>query len=60
MNGAAVIEYARQCQPRLKLLMMTGDSQALRANALAGVPLLVKPFKVAQLKQRVAESLLGA
>jgi CheY-like chemotaxis protein len=60
MNGAAVIERARQFQSGLKLLMMTGDSEALRANAVAGAPLLAKLFKVAQLKERVAESLLGA
>ncbi|HEX6843290.1 MAG TPA: ATP-binding protein [Stellaceae bacterium] len=60
MNGAAVIERARDRQPGLKLLMMTGDAEALQSIGTADVPLLPKPFKSAQLNERVRESLVGA
>ena len=59
MNGAALMERARQRQPGLKLLLMTGDTRALQADGLPGVPLLPKPFKIVQLNQRVAEALGG-
>jgi signal transduction histidine kinase/CheY-like chemotaxis protein len=60
MNGAAVIERARDRHPGLKLLMMTGDAEALHSIDAGGVPLLPKPFKSAQLNERVRESLVGA
>ena len=60
MNGAAVIERARHRRPGLKLLMMTGDADALRSFNAEGVALLPKPFKSAQLTERVRESLVGA
>jgi len=60
MNGAAVIEQARDRQPGLKLLMMTGDAEALHSIDAGEVPLLPKPFKIAQLNERVRESLIGA
>ncbi|HKW54601.1 MAG TPA: ATP-binding protein [Stellaceae bacterium] len=59
MNGAAVMERARHHQPGLKLLLMTGDAEALQSGGVAGVPLLSKPFKIAQLTDRVAQSLVG-
>ena len=60
MNGAAVIERARDRQPGLKLLLMTGDADALQSGGVVGVPLLPKPFKVAQLNERVTQTLVGA
>ena len=59
MNGAEVIEHARDRQPGLKLLMMTGDPEALHSMGATGVPLLPKPFKIAQLNERIRESLVG-
>jgi len=57
MNGIAVMEQARGCQPGLKLLLMTADVEVLHSGGVAGVPLLSKPFKIAQLNERVAASL---
>jgi hypothetical protein len=55
-----VIERARDRQPGLKLLLMTGDADALQSGGVVGVPLLPKPFKVAQLNERVTQTLVGA
>jgi len=59
MNGAAIIERAQSSQPGLKVLLITGYPEALRAGGVAGVPLLAKPFKVAEMRSRVAEILHG-
>ena len=59
MNGSAVIERAQSSQPGLKVLLITGYPEALRAGGVSGIALLAKPFKVAELKSRVAEILLG-
>jgi signal transduction histidine kinase/CheY-like chemotaxis protein len=59
MNGVAVSKRALDRQPGLKLLLMTGDAAALCAGDVAGLPLLPKPFKIAQLNERVAKSLVG-
>ena len=55
MSGSAVIERAQSSQPGLKVLLITGYPEALRAGGVSGIALLAKPFKVAELKSRVAE-----
>jgi signal transduction histidine kinase/ActR/RegA family two-component response regulator len=57
MNGAAVIDRARACQPGLKTLLITGYVEALRNINVLGIPVLAKPFKVAELSRRIAEIL---
>jgi signal transduction histidine kinase len=57
MNGDETIALARRHQPGLKVLLMTGHAEALRAGGIADVPLLPKPFKPAELRKRVAEAL---
>jgi len=57
MNGRAIIEHARACQPGLKTLLMTGYPEALRDNGVSGIPIMPKPFKVAELGRRIAEIL---
>jgi signal transduction histidine kinase/CheY-like chemotaxis protein len=57
MTGPAVIDRARTCQPGLKTLLITGYAEALRHNGVCGVPILPKPFKVAELSRRIAEIL---
>ena len=59
MSGSAVIEQALISQPGLKVLLITGYPEALRAGGVSGIALLAKPFKVAELKSRVAEILHG-
>ncbi len=59
MNGAAIIERAQTSQPDLKVLLITGYPEALRAGGVSGIALLAKPFKVAELRSRVAEILHG-
>jgi signal transduction histidine kinase/CheY-like chemotaxis protein len=56
MNGPAVIDRARACQPGLKTLLITGHPEALHSDAL-GMPFLPKPFKVAELSRRISEIL---
>ena len=60
MTGPAVIDRARICQPGLKTLLITGYAEALRHNGVCGVPILPKPFKVAELSRRIAEILRGS
>jgi signal transduction histidine kinase/CheY-like chemotaxis protein len=60
MTGPAVIDRARAYQPGLKTLLMTGHADALRAAELSGVRALSKPFKVAELSQRIAEILASS
>jgi signal transduction histidine kinase/CheY-like chemotaxis protein len=55
MNGLAVIDRARDCQRGLKTLMMSGHADILHSAGMSGVPLLAKPFKVAELRKRIAE-----
>ena len=57
MNGVAVIDRAQACQHGLKVLLMTGHPDILHAGGVSGIPLLVKPFKVAELKRRIIETL---
>ena len=60
MSGSAVIERAQSSQPGLKVLLITGYPEALCAGGVSGIALLAKPFKVAELKSRVAEILHGS
>jgi signal transduction histidine kinase/ActR/RegA family two-component response regulator len=60
MSGSAVIEQAQSSQPGLKVLLITGYPEALRTGGVSGIALLAKPFKVAELKSRVAEILHSA
>jgi CheY-like chemotaxis protein len=57
MNGRVLIERARLVQPGLKTLLMTGYAEALRKNGAPGIPVLPKPFKTAELSDRIAEIL---
>ena len=57
MNGSAVIDCARASQPGLKTLLITGHAEALSNNGVCGVPILAKPFKVAELGRQIAEIL---
>ncbi|HEY0522995.1 MAG TPA: ATP-binding protein [Stellaceae bacterium] len=57
MDGIALIGAARRHRPDLKALLITGHADLLQrgASALpAGVPLLPKPFKPAELAESVA------
>jgi signal transduction histidine kinase/CheY-like chemotaxis protein len=60
MTGSAVIDRAQIYQPGLKALLMTGYADALRPGGISGIPVLSKPFKVADLSRRIAEVLLGS
>ena len=55
MSGPAVIDQARAFQPGLKTLLITGYVEALRNNGISGIPILAKPFKIAELHKRIAE-----
>jgi CheY-like chemotaxis protein len=57
MNGMAVIGRARAAQQGLKVLLMSGHADVLRSGGSLGIPLLAKPFKVAELRRRIAEVL---
>ena len=58
MNGIAVIDRARACQRELNVILMSGHADVLRSGGASGIPLLAKPFKVAELRQRIGEVLL--
>jgi signal transduction histidine kinase len=58
MNGVAVIDHARTCQRELKVILMSGHADVLRSGGVLGIPLLAKPFKVAELCQRISETLI--
>jgi len=60
MNGPAVIDRAQTCQPGLKALLITGYAEAQRTGGISAIPLLAKPFKVADLSRRIAEILHGS
>jgi signal transduction histidine kinase len=57
MNGVAVIGRARACQQSLKILLMSGHADILDAAGASGIPLLAKPFKVTELRRRIADLL---
>ena len=59
MNGVAVIDRARSCQRELNVILMSGHADVLRSGGASGIPLLAKPFKVAELRQRICEVLLA-
>ena len=58
MNGIALIDRARACQRELNVMLMSGHADVLRSGGASGVPLLAKPFKVAELRQRICEVLV--
>jgi hypothetical protein len=41
-------------------LLITGYAEALRADGISGIPVLSKPFRVAELSRRIAEILDGS
>ena len=57
MNGMTVIARARASRRGLKVILMSGHSDVLCSSGISGVPLLAKPFKVAELRQRISEVL---
>lgn len=59
MNGLAVIERAQAIQSGLKVLLMSGHADILHTGGACGIPLLAKPFKLVELRRRVAEILSG-
>src|SRR5438067_1918622 len=58
MNGVAVIDRARARQRKLNAILVSGHPDVLRSGGASGIPLLAKPFKVAELRQRIGEVLL--
>jgi signal transduction histidine kinase len=60
MTGPAVIDRSQTYQPGLKALLITGYAEALRADGISGIPVLSKPFRVAELSRRIAEILDGS
>jgi len=60
MNGLAVIDRALACHEGLKALLISGHVEILHAGGASGVPLLAKPFKVAELRRRIAEMLFAS
>ena len=57
MNGLAVIDRAQARQHGLRVLLMSGHADILHAGGVSGIPLLAKPFKVAELKRLITETL---
>jgi signal transduction histidine kinase/ActR/RegA family two-component response regulator len=60
MNGIAVIDRAQARHDGLKVLLMSGHADILHAGGVSGIPLLAKPFKVAELQRRIMETLDAA
>jgi CheY-like chemotaxis protein len=60
MNGMAVIDRARAGQRELNVILMSGHADVLHSGSVSGIPILAKPFKVAELRQRICEVLLAA
>jgi signal transduction histidine kinase/CheY-like chemotaxis protein len=54
MNGIGVINHVQSRQPGLKVLLMSGHADILHAGGASAIPLLAKPFKVAELTGRIA------
>jgi signal transduction histidine kinase/ActR/RegA family two-component response regulator len=59
MNGLAVIDRALARHEGLKALLISGHAEILHAGVASGVPLLAKPFKVVELRRRIAETLFA-
>ncbi len=57
MNGLAVIDRAQTHYHGLRVLLMSGHADMLQAGRVSGIPLLAKPFKVAELKRRITQVL---
>ena len=57
MNGLELIRDARRVRPNLKALLITGYADALESTTTDSAPLLLKPFKPADLALRVADIL---
>jgi signal transduction histidine kinase/CheY-like chemotaxis protein len=57
MNGLTVIERARDGQHGLKVLLMSGHADILQAGGLREIPVLAKPFKVADLGKQIRKLL---
>ena len=57
MNGLAVIDRAQAYHHGLRVLLMSGHADILHAGGVSGIPLLAKPFKAAELKRRITETL---
>jgi len=57
MNGLAVIDRAQSDHHGLRVLLMSGHADIVHAKRVCGIPLLAKPFKVAELKRRITETL---
>jgi signal transduction histidine kinase/CheY-like chemotaxis protein len=57
MNGLAVIDRAQAHYHGLRVLLMSGHADILQAGRISGIPLLPKPFKVAELRRRITETL---
>jgi len=59
INGAEVARIARDLQPELRILIVSGyaDSNALRA-AVGDAPQLRKPFDMAELQAAMKELLI--
>jgi signal transduction histidine kinase/CheY-like chemotaxis protein len=59
MNGVAVVGLARARQPGLRVLLMSGHADVLHMGAAVGIPFLAKPFKLDELRARIADILSG-
>ena len=57
MNGLDLIDRAQTHHRDLRVLLMSGHADVLHADGVCGIPLLAKPFKVAELKRRITETL---
>jgi signal transduction histidine kinase/ActR/RegA family two-component response regulator len=57
MNGLSVIDRAQTHYHGLRVLLMSGHADMLQAGRVSGIPLLAKPFKVAELKRRITQVL---
>jgi CheY-like chemotaxis protein len=59
MNGLAVINRAQARHDGLKALLISGHAEILRTGGVSGIPLLAKPFRIAELRKRIAETLFA-
>jgi signal transduction histidine kinase/CheY-like chemotaxis protein len=57
MNGLTVLDRAQSHHRGLRVLLMSGHADILHAEKVLGIPILAKPFKAAELKRRIRESL---
>lgn len=57
MNGVAVIDRARARHQDLKVLLMSGHADAHHPGRTSGTPLIAKPFKLVELRRRIAKIL---